>query len=81
MYINNTLSSKLVFVTAYVLKLSIELKKAHDSEMHMGMGEMRNAYNTLVRTLDGKRYQERPRRRWMDNIRMSFREIGWKNVD
>jgi hypothetical protein len=23
----------------------------------------------------------RPRRRWEDNIRMGFREIGWESVD
>jgi hypothetical protein len=23
----------------------------------------------------------RPRRRWVDNIKMDFREIGWDNMD
>jgi hypothetical protein len=26
---------------------------------------------------EGKRPQGRPRRRWVDNIRMDLREIGW----
>jgi hypothetical protein len=38
-------------------------------------GEMRNAYNILVRQLEGKRLLRRPRHR-QDNIRMDLREIG-----
>jgi hypothetical protein len=45
------------------------------------MGEMRNAYNTLVGKSDGKRPLERPRRRWEDNIKMYGKEIGWEGVD
>jgi hypothetical protein len=30
---------------------------------------------------EGKRPLERPRRRWMDNIRMDLSEIGWGGVD
>jgi hypothetical protein len=29
----------------------------------------------------GKRPLERPRRRWVDNIKMYLREIGWDGVD
>jgi hypothetical protein len=29
----------------------------------------------------GKRPLGRPRRRWMDNIRMDLGEVGWKDVD
>jgi hypothetical protein len=29
----------------------------------------------------GKRPLRRPRHRWEDNIRMDFREIGWKDMD
>jgi hypothetical protein len=28
-----------------------------------------------------KRPQGRPRRRWVDNIRMDLREIGWDGMD
>jgi hypothetical protein len=41
------------------------------------MGETRNAYRILVRKLEGKRPLGRPRRRWVDNIKMDLREIGW----
>jgi hypothetical protein len=30
---------------------------------------------------EGKTPLGRPRRRWMDNIKMDLREIGWVNVD
>jgi hypothetical protein len=40
------------------------------------MGERRNAYRILVGTPEGKRPLGRPRRRWVDNIKMDLREIG-----
>jgi hypothetical protein len=45
------------------------------------MGEKGNAYMILVRKPEGKRPQGRPRRRWVDNIKMDLREIGWDGVD
>jgi hypothetical protein len=44
------------------------------------IGEMRNAYNILVRKLKGKRSLGRPRHRWEYNIRMDVREIWWEGV-
>jgi hypothetical protein len=42
------------------------------------MGENRNAYRILVGMPEGKRPLGRPRRRWVDNIKMDLREIGWE---
>jgi hypothetical protein len=39
-------------------------------------GEKRNAYRILVRKPEGKRQLGRPRRRWIDNIKMDLLEIG-----
>jgi hypothetical protein len=39
------------------------------------MGEKRNAYRLLVGKPEGKRPLARPRRRWMDNIRMDLVEL------
>jgi hypothetical protein len=45
------------------------------------MGEKRNACRLLVGKPEGKRPLGRPRRRWVNNIRMDLREVGWDNVD
>jgi hypothetical protein len=45
------------------------------------MGEKRNAYRLLVGKPEGKRQLGRPRRRWVDNIRMDLEEVGWDDVD
>jgi hypothetical protein len=37
----------------------------------------RNAYTLLVGRPDGKKPLGRPSRRWVDNIKMDLREIGW----
>ena len=45
------------------------------------MGEERGAYRVLVGKLEGKRPLGRPRRRWVDNIRMGLQEVGCGYVD
>jgi hypothetical protein len=47
----------------------------------MGRGETRNAYRILVGKSEGKRPLGRPRRRWLDNIKIDLREIGWDVMD
>jgi hypothetical protein len=37
----------------------------------------RNAYRILVGKPEGKRQLRRRRRRWVYNIKMDLREIGW----
>jgi hypothetical protein len=45
------------------------------------MGEKRNVYRLLVGKPKGKRPLGRPRRRWIDNIKMDLSEIGLNVVD
>jgi hypothetical protein len=45
------------------------------------MGEKRNACRILVGNPEGKRPLGKPRRRWVDNINMDLREIGWDGMD
>jgi hypothetical protein len=40
------------------------------------MGEDRGVYRVLVGKPEGKRPLWRPRRRWEDNIKMDFQEVG-----
>jgi hypothetical protein len=45
------------------------------------MGKKRNTYRLLVEKPEGRRPLGRPRRRWLDNIRMDLVEVGWRDVD
>jgi hypothetical protein len=46
------------------------------------MGEKRTAYRILVGKPEGKRPLGRPRRRWVDNIKMDLRDrMGWWGLD
>jgi hypothetical protein len=40
------------------------------------IGENRNGYKLLTGKPEGKKPLGRPRRRWMDNIRMDLGEVG-----
>jgi hypothetical protein len=39
-----------------------------------------NGYRLLVAKPEGRRSLGRPRRRWLDNIRMDLVEVGWSDV-
>ena len=45
------------------------------------MGEERGVYRVLVGKSEGKRPLGRPRRRWVDNIRMDLQEVGCGYMD
>jgi hypothetical protein len=45
------------------------------------LGDKRNAYRILVGKPEGKRPLGRPRRRWVDNIKLDLGEIGWGGMD
>jgi hypothetical protein len=44
-------------------------------------GAKRNAYRILVEDPERKRPLGRPRRKWVDNIKIDLREIGWDGMD
>ena len=46
-----------------------------------GMGEESGVYRVFVGKPEGKRPLGRPRRRWVDNIRMDLQEVGCGHVD
>jgi hypothetical protein len=41
----------------------------------------RNANRILMGKPEGKRPLRRPRRRWLDNIKIDLRETGWDGMD
>jgi len=45
------------------------------------MVEERGVYRVLLGKPEGRRPMERPRRRWVDNIRMDFQEVGCGYMD
>jgi ribosome biogenesis protein Nip4 len=45
------------------------------------MGERRGVCRALVGKPEGRRPLERLRRRWEDNIKMDFREVGWGDME
>jgi hypothetical protein len=45
------------------------------------MREKRNTYRLLVGKPEGQRPLGRPRRSWMDNVKMDLTQRGWGGVD
>ena len=45
------------------------------------MGKERGAYRVVLGKPEGRRPMGRPRRRWVDNIRMNLQGVGWGYMD
>jgi hypothetical protein len=45
------------------------------------MREKRNACKIMVGKPEGKRPLGRPKCRWVDNIKMNLRDVGWGGID
>jgi hypothetical protein len=43
--------------------------------------ETKNAYRIFVGKPEGKGPLGRPRRRWLNNMKMDLREMGWSGMD
>jgi hypothetical protein len=60
-------------------------RELHNEELHNMYSSpniiKRNACRILVGNPEGKRPLGRPRHRWVDNIKMDLREIGWGGMD
>jgi hypothetical protein len=69
-------------------------RKLHNEELHnlysspsiirmiqIKEDEMGRACRTLVGKPEGMRPLGRPRRRWVDSIKIDLREIGWDGMD
>jgi hypothetical protein len=62
-------------------RLTFQVEEYEVSGVCSANGEKRNVYRLLVGKPDGERPLGRPRRRWIDNIKIQFFEIGWSGVD
>jgi hypothetical protein len=86
----------LSFFLGFIFSYNEELHKLYSSPSIIGiiksirmrwaghvarMGEERNAHRILVGNSEEKRPLGRPRRRWVTNIKINLREIGWDGVD
>jgi hypothetical protein len=60
---------------------SVTTVRSMDTFCCARMAEKRKAYRLLVGKPEGKRPLERPRHRWVDNIKMDLLVIGWGGVD
>jgi len=59
----------------------IKLKRMRWAGHMARMGEERGVYRVLVGKLEGRRPLGRPRRRWVDNIRMDLQEVRCGYMD
>jgi hypothetical protein len=48
---------------------------------HVARVGERNSYRSLVGNPEEKRPLGRPRRMWVDNIKMNLADIGWGGID
>jgi len=59
----------------------IKSRKIRSAGHRAPMGEERGVYRVLVGKPEGKRPLVRPKRRWVDNIRMYLQEVGCGYMD
>jgi hypothetical protein len=45
------------------------------------LGETRNAYRILVEKPEGRRQLGKPRRQWVNNLKMNLKEICWDGLE
>jgi hypothetical protein len=67
-----------IFMISNSHQISVKLSRMRCEEHVTGMGEMIWAYSILGEKLEGKEQCGRPRRRWKNNVKMDFIEMGWE---
>jgi hypothetical protein len=69
-----------LYSSPYILRM-LKSKRMRRARHVARIGAKRNAYRILVRNQEGKKPLRRPRRRWVNNIKMDLTEIGWGGMD
>jgi hypothetical protein len=59
----------------------IKSRRMRWAEYAARMGDSRVVYRVLVGKLEGKSPLGRPRRRWEDNIKVNFQEVGCEGME
>jgi hypothetical protein len=72
-------SNKIIKDTS--ISLIYQVKEDEMGRVCSTKGKKRNAYRILVGNQNGKRLLGKPRCRWVDNIKMDLRGIGWDGMD
>jgi hypothetical protein len=83
-YEHNSTNCTKYFTSNETLNLNNTFKKitiVADVSFVRPRSSKRNAYRILVGKPAGKRPLGRLRSRWVDNIKMDLREIGWSGMD
>ena len=80
--VNNTASAWLndLYTSPNIVRV-IKSKRMRWAGHVARVGEERGVYRVLVGKPEGKRPLGRPRRRWVDNIRMDLQEVGCGYMD
>jgi len=79
-FISDTWSNQVQYPSPNIVRV-IKTRRMRWAGHVARMGEERGAYRVLVGKPEGKRPLGRPRRRWVDNIRMDFQEVGCGYMD
>jgi hypothetical protein len=69
-------TEKRILLTTFFIR-AIKLRKLRQSGYAEGVGEIINAYETLIRECEGKTTHLRPRRRWWENVKVDLGERMW----
>ena len=84
MYKCNTIDKAVPLQDLYSSPDIVQVKKSRRMRLagHLAsMGKEREVYRFLVGKPEGRRPVGRPRRRWVDNIRMDLQEVGYGYMD
>jgi hypothetical protein len=71
-----------LFIASKIFCMSVnQVKEDEMGRVCSTNGEKGNTHRILVGKPEGKTPLGRPRRRWVDNIKIEIKELGWDGID